>query len=68
MPFGFNNLDVNMIKKKEWNRDPNTWDGKFYPIRGKKWWGGDPNTWNGKFYIPEKTKREIERKIKNILS
>ena len=57
-----------MIKKKEWNRDPNTWDGKSYPIRGKKWWGGDPNTWDGKFYIPEKTKREIERKIKDILS
>jgi len=55
-------------KKKEWNRDPNTWDGKFHPIRGKKWWGGDPNTWDGKFYIPVETKKEIERKIKNILS
>jgi len=78
---------VNMIKKKGWNcdsntwddrfhpiqwkwwwiRHPNTWDGKFHPIRGKKWWNGDPNTWDGRFYIPEKTKKEIERKIKNIL-
>jgi glucose dehydrogenase len=59
---------VDMIKKKkEWNGDPNTWDGKFHPIRGKKWWNGDPNTWDGKFYIPEKTKRDIERKIKDIL-
>ncbi len=45
---------VDMIKKKEWNGDPNTWDGKFHPIRGKKWWNGNPNTWDGKFYIPEK--------------
>ncbi len=59
---------VDMIKKKEWNGDPNTWDGKFHPIRGKKWWNGNPNTWDGKFYIPEKTNGEIERKIKDILS
>jgi len=53
-----------MIKKKERNYNPNTWDGRFHPIRGKKWWNGDPNTWDGRFYIPEKTKKEIERKIK----
>jgi len=47
-----------------WIRHPNTWDGRFHPIRGKKWWNGDPNTWDGRFYIPEKTKKEIERKIK----
>jgi hypothetical protein len=55
------------VKKKVWNGDPNTWVGRFHPTRGKKWWNGDPNTWDGRFYVPEETKKEIERKIKNIL-
>jgi len=48
-------------KRKEWNRDPNTWDGKFY-IHYK-------NPWNGKFFIPCKIDKKIDKKkIEEILT
>jgi len=64
-------------KKKGWNFDPNTWNGKFYIpyknpwnrkfyiLRKRKGWIFYPNTWNYKFYIPYKIDKE---KIKKILT
>ena len=56
-------------KRKEWNFDPNTWDGKFY-IPYKNPWNRKiympyKNTWNGKFFIPCKIDK---KKIEEILS
>jgi len=57
-------------KRKGWNFDPNTWDGKFY-IPYKNPWNRKiympyKNTWNGKFFIPCKIdKKKIEEILKN---
>ena len=63
-------LIVMIVKKrKEWNRDPNTWNGKFY-IPYKNPWNRKiympyKNTWNGKFFIPCKIDK---KKIEEILT
>ena len=57
-------------KRKGWNFDPNTWNGKLYNPYKNPWnrkiYMPYKNTWNGKFYIPCKIdKKKIEEILKS---
>jgi len=54
-----------MKKKKEWNRDPNTWNGRFYILGKRKDWNRYSNIWGRRFYIPEEQRKKILDLIKN---